>query len=83
MPVTPTGRHGRRTGTSVTPATGGGRGRARGSVRLAPPERAEGPHTNYRCTRCGSLVAVMELPAPFLDPDGFVGACCLIPKEEG
>ncbi len=49
-------------------------------IRLAPPDRPPGPHTNYRCIRCGQLVAVMELPGPFLDPDGFVGACCLKEK---
>ncbi len=46
-------------------------------IRLAPPVRPEGPHTLLTCVRCGQLTAVLELPGPHLDPDGFVGACCL------
>ncbi len=49
-------------------------------TRLAPPDRPEGPHTLLTCVRCGQLSAVLELPGPFLDPDGFVGACCLKEK---
>lgn len=49
-------------------------------TRLAPPDRPQAPETLLRCTRCGVLVAVVELPGPHVDPTAFVGVCCLKEK---
>lgn len=33
------------------------------------------------CTRCGTLVDLIELPAPWIDPDEYVCGLCLQPLE--
>jgi hypothetical protein len=32
------------------------------------------------CTACGTIVETFQVPADHLDPETFVGGCCLRPK---
>ncbi len=49
----------------------------KGDLRLlfSKPDLPKG--RNFRCRRCQTLVEVVEIPGPFVDPDRFVCGECM------
>ena len=48
-----------------------------GAVRFLRPRRDSDKHgRNLHCTRCGDLVRVYEIPAPWINPHAYVCGSC-------